>query len=66
MNRELDIVTLTGAEYDALIADKKRMDWLSQFSNGIGQCSWEDYRFYSGGVFGDLREVCDENMKKQG
>lgn len=66
MDRELDIVTLTGAEYDALIADKKRMDWLCQFNNGIGQYSFEDYHFYSGGVFGDLRKVCDENMEKQG
>ena len=64
MSHEPDSVTLTSAEYDALIADKKRMDWLSQFMNGIGQYSFEDYRFYSGGVFGDLRRVCDENMEK--
>ncbi len=28
MSRELDVVTLTGEEYDALIADKERIDWL--------------------------------------
>lgn len=64
MSRELDIVTLTGAEYDALIADKERMDWLSQFDIAIDHVRWEDYRFYSGEHFGPLREVCDKNMGK--
>lgn len=28
MSRKLDVVTLTGEEYDALMADKERIDWL--------------------------------------
>ncbi len=28
MTRKLDVVTLTGEKYDALMADKERIDWL--------------------------------------
>lgn len=28
MSRKLDVVTLTGEEYDNLMADKDRIDWL--------------------------------------
>ena len=28
MTRKLDVVTLTGEEYEALMADKERIDWL--------------------------------------
>ena len=30
MNRKLDVVTLSGKEYDKLLADSERLDWLEQ------------------------------------
>ena len=53
---------ITQDEYDALIKDKERLDWLeTQGQIGINHERWGEYYEYAGGKgFKSLREVCDK------
>lgn len=67
-----DTITITKAEYDALVADKERLDWLQ---NNFYSCEMDDFdkkthqnrwawRFYGlENVQSDVRRVIDSAIK---
>ena len=65
MSRKIDVVTLTGEEYDSLMADKERMDWLEKQDCWIGVHGEYEAtpRHTCGGGYSDkVRDVCDRSM----